>query len=440
MEFDLLLKGATLFMPSGQIRADVGVIGDKIAQIGNLAESNAKKILELDGQIVLPGCIDTQVHFREPGLEHKEDLHTGTKSAALGGITSIFEMPNTKPPTTDLAALENKLNLASGRAFTNFAFFVGGCSEQKNWRELETHVGCAGIKIFMGSSTGSLLVDEDDQIEEIMRSSSHRIAIHCEDEALLKEKFPIAKEGGHPRFHPKWRDEEVAFKATSRALALARKTSSKVHILHVTTREEIDLIASYRDVATLEVTPQHLTLLGPDAYERLGTLAQMNPPIREKEHQDGLWSGIERGIVDVLGSDHAPHTLEEKSKEYPNSPSGMPGVQTLLPLMLNHVNQGRLSLLRLVDLLCYGPARIYGIPTKGRLSVGFDADITIIDMTRKHTIQNKNMASKCGWTPFHEMEIQGMPTHTIVGGHIVMQEGQIVGEPCGKAVDFHREK
>jgi len=434
--FDLLLRNGTLVNQDGVGRADVGVLHGRIAAIGDLATADAAEELDATGLHVLPGVIDTQVHFREPGLEHKEDLATGTAAAILGGVTAIFEMPNTKPGTTTAADLEEKLRRAQGRAFCDYAFFMGAtAANARDLGELERLPGCAGVKIFMGSSTGDLLVEDDEAILEVLRHGSRRVAVHCEDEARLRERRHLAEEG-RPETHPVWRDEQTAFLATERLLRLARQAGRRVHVLHVTTQEELQLLAASKEIATMEVTPQHLTLRAPAIYEKIGTLAQMNPPIRSGRHQEALWLALRGGVVDVIGSDHAPHTLEEKARPYPRSPSGMPGVQTLLPILLDHVHHGRLTLQRLVDLTSAGPARVFGLAGKGRLAVGYDADFSVVDLAAKRTISNHLQASRCGWTPFDGWEVQGWPVATIVRGTLVAYEGEITHAPVGAPVRF----
>ena len=436
--YDLLITGGTCMTPSGARLADVGIKNGTIVEIGELSGATSTQRIDAHGLHVLPGVIDSQVHFREPGLEHKEDLSTGTASAALGGVTAIFEMPNTKPSTLTSADLADKVRRGREKAWVDFAFFIGAAAENVDeLARIETDEGCSGVKIFMGSSTGSLLVDDPQVLAAVLKKGRRRIAVHCEDEARLTERKPMLSEQGITvHQHPEWRDDQTAYIATKRLLTIARQTGRRVHVLHVTTAEEMELLAQYRDVATVECTPQHLTLSAPDCYERLGTYAQMNPPIREKRHQDGLWQAITDGIVDVIGSDHAPHTKDEKARTYPASPSGMPGVQTLLPLMLNHVNEGRLTLQRLVDLVCHGPARIFGIARKGRLTVGGDADITLVDLNKVHTFTHEEMATRCGWTPFAGKTIKGMPVGTIVRGQVVMENGQLIGAPQGEPVRF----
>ena len=436
--FDLLVRGGICVTDGTMAEADVGILNGRITAIGHLPNASAAKEIDATGLHVLPGVIDSQVHFREPGLEHKEDLGTGTAGAALGGVTAICEMPNTKPSTTTAEDLAEKVRRGREKAWTDFAFFMGASAENADQLDtLERLPGCSGVKIFMGSSTGNLLVHEDSVLEEVLRCGSRRVAIHAEDEMRLRERRPmVEQDGARVQDHPHWRDHLTALQATQRILKLARKTQRLIHVLHITTGEEMQILAQHKDVATVEVTPQHLTLHAPDCYDRLGSFAQMNPPIRDKSHQEALWRAVRDGTVTVIGSDHAPHTRDEKARPYPKSPSGMPGVQTTVPLMLNHVNQGRLSLQRLVELLCHAPARIYGMVGKGWLSPGFDADLTLVDMGAKRTIQHDQMASRCGWTPFDGMEVHGWPTATIIRGHVVMQDDELIGQPMGEPLRF----
>lgn len=437
-QFDLVVRGGICLTPSGRIGTDIGVRDGRIAAIGDLAGADANQVLEARGLHVLSGVIDTQVHFREPGNEHKEDLECGTRAAVLGGVTAVFEMPNTDPSTTTGKALQDKIDRATGRAWCDFAFFVGAAKENvTRLAGLEHLPGCCGIKIFMGSSTGTLLVREKSLLREVLRRGRRRIAIHAEDEDRLQERFEFARDGKMPYCHPIWRDEQTAILATKKIIGLARETGRRIHVLHVTTHQEMPILAEHKDLVTVEVTPQHLTLAAPDAYDRLGTLAQMNPPIRDEQHRDGLWRALDAGVVDVIGSDHAPHTLEEKSKTYPDTPSGMPGVQTLAPVMLNHVNEGRLTLERFVDLTSAGPARIYNMVRKGRIAVGYDGDFTIVDLKAKRIIENRNMATKSGWTPFDGMKVNGWPVATVIRGNIVMRDDEVQGGQIGQTVRFH---
>jgi dihydroorotase len=434
--FDLIVRGGEVVNHAGRGLADVGVRGGKIAAIGDLAQASAGEVLEAANLTVLPGVIDTQVHFREPGLEWKEDLATGSRAAVLGGVTAVFEMPNTEPTTTDADALADKLARAAGRMHCDHAFYVGGTHENAAFLgELERLPGCCGIKVFMGASTGTLLVQDDEGVEQVLRHVHRRAAFHSEDEYRLAERRPLARTGDWTS-HPEVRDAQSAIQSTERLVRIARSLGKRIHVLHVTTREEIAFLAAHKDIASVEVTPQHLTLAGPEAYERLKGYAQMNPPIRGAEHRAGLWGGIANGVADVIGSDHAPHTAEEKARPYPASPSGMPGVQTLLPLLLTHVAEGRLTLERLVDLTSHGANRIFGLADKGRLAVGFDADLTVVDLKARRTITHAMMASRVGWTPFDGLEAKGWPVATIIRGRIVMREDELIAPRLGQPIRF----
>jgi dihydroorotase len=434
--FDLIVRGGVCVTPGGRGAADVGIREGKIAAIGDLAHASAAQIVEARGLHVLPGVIDAQVHFREPGNTHKEDLATGTTAAVLGGVTAVLEMPNTSPPTTSAALLADKVARLRGRARCDVGFFVGASPDNLGeLGELEMVAGCVGVKVFMGSSTGTLLVADDPSLARVLSEGRRRVAVHAEDEERLNARRSIA-DSGDPASHPEWRDAESALRATWRILALARRFGRRVHVLHVTSADELPVLAECRDLATSEVTPQHLTLAAPECYQRLGTRAQMNPPIRDESHRAALWEGIRSGLIDVVATDHAPHTLDEKAKPYPASPSGMPGVQTMLPVMLDHVAAGRLSLERLVDLVCTGPARVWGIAGKGRLAVGYDADLTLVDLEARRTLRDADMATRSGWTPFDGMTVTGFPIATIVRGRVVMRDGQLVGDAIGRPVRF----
>lgn len=436
--YDLIIAGGEVATPNGVAQGDVGVRGGRIVALGALDRNAAGTVVDAAGLTVLPGVIDSQVHFREPGLEHKEDLASGTAAAALGGVTAIFEMPNTKPGTTTAEALEEKLARAKGRAWVDHAFYVGAAADNVDQlARLENLPGAAGIKVFMGSSTGTLLVADDETLDRVLSQGRRRVAIHAEDEdRLIARKHVSAESGGRPHAHPEWRDVDSALIATRRLLKLARRAGRRVHVLHVTTAEEMALLAEHRDIATVEATPQHLTLAAPDAYDRLGTYAQMNPPIRDERHRAALWRAVADGVVDVIGSDHAPHTVEEKAKPYPESPSGMPGVQTLLPLLLDHMAAGRLTLARLIDLTSAGAQRVFGLAGKGRIALGYDADFTIVDLKRRQRIEESWLASKCGWSPFTGMTVTGWPVMTVVRGHVVMRDGALQGAPVGAPVRF----
>ena len=433
--FETIFRNGIVVNHDGITATDIGVRNGRIAALGDLSRAAAETVVDCKGLHVLPGVIDTQVHFREPGLTHKEDLETGSRGAVLGGVTGVFEMPNTSPLTTTRETFEAKVAAGTKRMHCDFAFFVGGTHENvTDLHELEKLPGCAGVKVFMGSSTGSLLVQDDHGVEAILTAISRRAAFHSEDEYMLEERKHL-RIPGDPSSHPVWRSPEVALNSTKRLVELAYKTGKRIHVLHISTGEEIAYLAEHKDVASVEVTPHHLTL-DETAYDRLGTYAQMNPPVRDKEHQKRIWAGVSNGVADILGSDHAPHTREEKDRAYPDSHSGMTGVQTLVPIMLNHVNAGKLSLQRFVDMTSHGPNRLFGIAGKGRIAVGYDADFTIIDLKRRETITNDWIASRAGWTPYDGVTVTGWPVGTIVRGQKVMWDGELVTPGVGQPMRF----
>ncbi len=434
--YDLLIKGGTVVSHSGRAKADIGIRDGKFAAIGDLSAAGAGEVIDAGGLHVLPGVIDSQVHFREPGLEWKEDLESGSRAAALGGVTAVFEMPNTNPSTTTPDLFAEKVGRGRDRMHTDFAFYAGATKENTDLlREMERMEGCCGIKVFMGASTGDLLVDTDEGVAAVLDVIERRAAFHSEDEFRLADRRSLARQGDWTS-HPEVRDAQAAIQSTERLLRLARAAGKRIHVLHVSTAEEMDILATARDIASVETTPQHLTLTAPDAYERLGAYAQMNPPIREARHREGLWKGLDQGVVDVIGSDHAPHTAEEKSKPYPASPSGMPGVQTLVPLMLDHVSKGRLTLERFVDLTSHSVQRVFGLAGKGRIMRGYDADLTLVDLSASRTIEESWLASKCGWSPFTGETVTGWPMATIVRGRAVMRDGEITAPSTGQPARF----
>mgnify|MGYP000007170743 FL=1 len=425
--FDLILKNGTVFTPEATEITDIAVKDGKIVDFGSF--DNAKEIIDCTNLFIFPGLIDTQCHFREPGGEHKETLETGTLSAALGGVTGIFEMPNTNPLTITPEAMEFKLKKAHETSYVDFAFYFGGTAEYaEHLSEWENIDGVCGIKIFMGASNGDLLSATDEEIDAIVANGKRVIAVHAEDESIMNEnKVTILGDSNDVAMHYKWRSEESCLNATKRIVTIAKKYSRKVHILHITTAQEMAFLKANKDIASAEVLANHLTLHAPDCYDMFGTLAQQNPPIREKHHQDALWAAVADGTVDIVASDHAPHTLDEKSGTYPNTPSGTPGVQTLIPIMLNHVYEGRLSYERLVDLMAYGPYRIHKIKNKCLIRKGFNADFTVVDPKAEHIISNAEQASKSGWTPYDGKKVVGFPTMTIIGGKTIMRDGEITG-------------
>ena len=441
--FDLVIKDGEALLPDPknpfrvtQQKADIGIQNGVIKEIGFIENKKAGKIFSAKNLHVLPGLMDCQVHFREPGMEHKENFESGSQSALLGGITGVFEMPNTAPPTTTKTAFEDKIRRAKGRFYCDYAFYIGASPENKiTLGELENQPACSGVKIFMGSSTGNLLLDKDDDLAAVLKNGKRRVAVHCEDEQRLQTRKQWIKPG-EPSSHALWRDEQTALKATKKLVGLAEKYKRPVHILHVTTQEEIEFLSRYKHIASVEVTPQHLTLFAPSAYEKWGSFVQMNPPIRGKRHYLALWKGLQEGVVDIIGSDHAPHTKEEKSRPYPLSPAGMPGVQTLLPLLLDHAHNKRLDLKTIVRLLAVNPFKKFNLRKRGLIQKEFIANFTLVDLKKEKTITQDELAYKCGWSPFEGMKIKGFPTAVILHGKPAMREGEILEKPLGREIHF----
>ncbi len=435
-DYDVVLRGGTLVLPWGEAAGDVGVRQGRIAAIGALGPVAAAETIDCTGLHVLPGLVDSHVHLREPGDPAVETIESGTRGAILGGLTAVFDMPNTNPSITSRERLDWKRQHIAGRAWCDMGFYVGAAkSNIAELAGLEAEANVCAVKVFAGSSTGDLLVEDDESLERVMRSGRRRIAYHSEDEYRLQARKPAYSSGMPHRMHAEWRDVECAALGTRRLMALARKTGRPAHILHVSTAEELEYLRDFRDLATVEVLLNHLTQTD-EAYDRLGGYAVMNPPIRDARHMEAAWRAVADGTVDTVGSDHAPHSRAAKERPWPDCAAGLTGVQTLVPLMLDHVSAGRLSLSRLVDLMCAGPARVYGMVGKGRLAAGYDADFTVVDMRASRVIEEGWIASPCGWTPFAGHRCTGWPVMTILRGMAVMREGAVLGTPRGAPVRF----
>jgi dihydroorotase len=434
--FDLLLRGGHVVTPWSVEIADVGVRDGRIVTLGDLRHAETAETIDCAGLHVLPGLIDPHVHLREPGDPAVETIETGTKAAILGGLAAVFDMPNTAKSVISREILDEKRAFLDGRAYCDVGLYVGASKKNiAELAELELQPNVCAVKVFAGSSTGDLLVEDDASLEAVMRSGRRRICYHSEDEYRLQARRPMFTPGMPHRNHMEWRDVETAMLGTKRLMAIARKTGRPAHILHVSTAEELAYLRDFRDVCTVEVLLNHLTQTD-EAYDRLGGLAVMNPPIRDQRHLDAAWAAVNDGTVDCIGSDHAPHSLAAKQRPWPDTAAGLTGVQTLVPLMLDHVTSGRLSISRLVDLMCAGPARVYGALNKGRLAAGYDADFTVVDLKRQRMIRNDWLATPAGWTPFDGTVCTGWPTMTIIRGHVAMREDAVLGAPAGKPVAF----
>jgi dihydroorotase len=437
---EYVVRGGTVVSSQGCQAADVRIRGDQITELGPELEPGPNaELIDAAGHWVFAGIVDTQVHFREPGLGHKEDLASGSLAALAGGVTSFCEMPNTSPSTTTPEALQDKLHRAEGRSFGNYAFFLGAADENaEQLAEWENAPGCAGIKVFMGSSTGSLLVEDDATLERVLRSGKRRVAIHSEDEPLLRASYAQVKRGSPYTVHPEVRSVESAVRSTTRLLDLVEKTGRKVHLLHVSTAEEIELVRE-RDLGELvsvELTPNHLFLEAPGCYESHGSLVQMNPPVRERRHSEALRQAAADGTAWTYGSDHAPHTLAEKLRPYPLSPSGIPGVQTSLPLFLTAVRDGWLQLEDVARLMCEGPCRVYDIAKKGHVAPGYDADLTIVDPSEMGPLREDWLRSRAGYSPFVGRQLAGWPVTVLVGGEIAYHQHRVVTKPRGRPLEY----
>jgi dihydroorotase len=436
--FDLVIENGIVALPWGMVEARIGVRAGRIVTLA--AQGEAAQRIDAGGLHVLPGLIDPHVHFRDSGageLPLVETLETGTRGAVLGGITAVFDMPNTGTPGIDDASLAVKRDSIAGRAWCDVGLYVGATKQNiGQLAALEAAPGICAIKVFAGSSTGTLLVEDDVSIEAVMRAGRRRIAFHSEDEYRLRERRKLFAVGDGFANHAVWRDPECAALGTRRIMALARKTGRPAHILHVSTEEEFAFLADYRAVASVEVLVNHLTQAAPEAYDRLGAYAVMNPPIRDRRHVEAAWRAVADGLVDTIGSDHAPHPRSAKERPWPDVAAGLTGVQTMLPVMLEQVHRGRLSLARLVELMAAGPARIYGAVGKGRIAAGYDADFTLVDLRAQRRIEPEWLASPCGWSPFEGEQVTGWPIMTIVRGALVMRDGAVLGTPAGQSVVF----
>lgn len=436
----IIIRQATVVLPDGELAIrDVEIRGGKIVEISPEISSPSpteETSLEKDGEglTLLPGVIDPQVHFREPGLEHKEDLSTATMACAKGGVTSFLEMPNTRPLTTTQAALDDKLNRAAAKCLVNYGFFIGATAE--NFPDLLTANPTCGIKIFMGSMHGNLLVDTEEKLEPIFAKGKRLIAVHAENQARIDRRRQEFAGITDPAIHSTIQDNETALLATKMALKMSKKYQRRLHILHTSTGDEAELLREDKPSwVTAEVTPQHL-LLNTSAYEKIGSFAQMNPPLKSEGDNQILWRALLDGVIDFIATDHAPHTLEEKAKGYPNTPSGMPGVETSLALMLTQAMEGRCTVSQVVNWMSAAVAKGYKIPNKGAIAPGYDADLVLVDLQNYRPVLREELLTKCGWSSFEGWNLTGWPVVTIVGGQVVYNRGELNLEVRGKALSF----
>jgi len=434
----LLLKNGQVYYKDELQNLDILIEDNHIKKVEKNISDNASEVKDCTGLTIFPGFIDTHVHFREPGHPKKETLESGSRAAVLGGITGIFEMPNTSPITDNQEMLEDKLSRAKDNMHCNYAFYFGATNENSDKLDfLKGFDGCCGVKMFVGSSTGDLLVKDDFYIEQVIKNSPRIVSIHSEDEDMLVARKNIIEEG-NVKSHYKWRSVECAVSSTKKLIAFANKHKKNIHILHITTKDEVDYVRENKpEFVTLETTPQHLTLYAPDIYNQLNTFAQINPPIRTKDHRDGIWKGVDEDLISIIGSDHSPHTKEEKKQPYPKSPSGMPGTQTIGLIMTDYFLKGKISLKKLVDLLCINPCKIFGIKNRGALKTGNIADLTIYKLNEKFTIKDEWIESKCGWTPFNGTSVDVTPYGTIINGKTTVWNQELIEKGFGKPYSFN---
>lgn len=428
------IKNATVVLPEGCDRLTVLVDGTRIADIDPARQIVSDHTLDASGLYLLPGVIDDHVHFRQPGLTHKEDFEHATRACAKGGVTTFFDMPNTRPATTSSRLLEEKLALASSSCLVNFGFYIGATPD--NLDELRSVHRTPGIKLFIGSSTGDLLVDDQESLERIFARTTLPIGAHCEDEATVRRNAARFKDTDRVADHSRIRDERAAVIATERACELARRHRHRLHVLHVSSGAEVELLADAQGVITGEVCPHHL-LLNVEDYERLGSLIQINPAVKSAADNQRLWQALRGEAIQVVATDHAPHTLEEKRRPYPQSPSGLPCVENSLALMLTQVHAGRCTLEQVVHWMCDAPARVWDVRNKGAIRRGFDADLVLVDLDKRATVRNEDQQTKCGWSPWHGTTLTGWPVRTWVLGQEVFCEGRFPPiSPPGREVLF----
>jgi dihydroorotase len=428
-----LIKNATVVLPDQIAHVDVVIERGKIADIDPAAQLAVDETFDAAGLHLLPGVVDDQVHFREPGLTHKEDLATASRACAKGGVTTFLEMPNTKPATTTRERLHEKLDLARQKSLVNYGFYIGATPH--NLAELMAAERTPGIKIFIGSSTGDLLVDQQEALERIFGNTTLPICAHCEDETTVQRNAEKFAETRDVADHSRIRDQEAALIATRRAIDLAKRHRHRFHVLHVSTGAETELLANHERLITGEACPHHL-LFSIDDYRRLGTLVQMNPSLKTRGDSSRLWDALRSGRLQVIATDHAPHTLEEKQRPYPESPSGLPAVENSLALMLNEVNRGTCTLPQVVHWMCDAPARVWDLVGKGRIEVGYDADLVLVDLAKTDTIRNEGQLTKCGWSPWHGETLTGWPVRTWVMGQEVFRNGHVIDNSHGHEAQF----
>ena len=442
----ILIKNATIINENQIFESDLLIENDLIKKIEqNSPEENLDKIIDASGKYLLPGIIDDQVHFREPGLTWKGDIESESRAAIAGGITSFMEQPNTVPNAVTQELLEEKYEIASKNSYANYSFMMGGTNDNLEELLKTNPRNVAGIKLFLGSSTGNMLVDNPETLEKIFSKIRMLIAVHCEDEATIKANLEKAKqEFGDEipvEMHPEIRSSEACFISSSKAIELAKKTGARLHIFHLSTAKEMDLFENdlplKQKKITAEVCVHHLSFSDGN-YAEKGNFIKWNPAVKSQNDQDALWKALLDDRIDVIATDHAPHTLEEKSKKYLEAPSGGPLVQHSLNMMLEHYKNGKISLEKLVEKMCHNPAVLFEIEKRGFIKEGYKADLVLVDINAKYTVSRDNIIAKCGWSPFEGKTFHSVITHTFVNGNLVFENGKINPEKFGERLLFER--
>ncbi len=443
----VIIRNAVIFTPEGRVEGHCRVEHGRIAEVG-VVDGKADATIDADGRWLWPGAIDGHVHFREPGPTYKEDWHTGSSAAVAGGVTTVFEMPNTSPPTTTVERLRDKRHLAAEKSLCNFGLFFGASTN--NHHELGKVQGVPGLKIFMGCSTGDLLVYREEDLDEVFAAWFGKICVHAESELRLRERAQLFADRDDPAVHSEIRDPESAAEAVRLACRLALDHGRDLHVLHLSTVDELAEIDRARAEArehglktriTCEVCPHHL-FLNTDAYDTWGTRVRMNPPLRSEMHREAMWRALDEGSIQMIATDHAPHTTEEKDRPYREAPSGVPGVETMLPLMLDAAHQGLCSYDDVLEWVCHAPAEVYGVVERSRIEPGNWADLVLIDPEMTREARDEDQFTKCGWTPWAGRQLTGWPVLTLVNGHIAYRRdddgpGEVVATPgTGVEVDF----
>ena len=443
----ILIKNANIVNDGKVFEGDVYIENDTIVEVADIisAKSQDVQVFDAEGQYLLPGVIDDQVHFREPGLTHKEDIEHGSKAAIAGGITSFIEMPNTVPQTTTIEKLEEKFAIAAEKAYANYSFMFGGTNDNLEEIKKVDPKTTAALKLFLGSSTGNMLVDDEKVLEQIFKNSPLMVVAHCEDEETIKNNLAKYKEEFGDDipiiYHPEIRSEEACYISSSKAVALAKKTGARLHVFHLSTAKELSLFTNKIPLKDKKITAEvciHHLWFNNEQYNEKGTHIKWNPAVKTKKDQEALLQGLLDDKLDVIATDHAPHTKEEKNNVYTKAPSGGPLVQHALPAMLEFYHRGKISLEKIVEKMCHNPAILFEIEKRGYIKEGYKADLVLVDLNAPWTVQKDNILYKCGWSPFEKTTFRSRITHTFVNGKLVYKNFKVLDVKNAERLTFNR--